>query len=49
VLVAGVPARIVRDLTSDERTALLKSAEHYVAYAATFGRPERQSEIRREA
>lgn len=49
VLVAGVPARIVRDLTADERAAIVRSAEHYVAYAATFSRPEVHPELRREA
>ncbi len=36
VLVAGVPARIARDLTPEERLALLRSAEHYVAYARSY-------------
>ena len=49
VLVAGVPARIVRELTVDERTALVRSAEHYVEYAATFARPAHRPEIQREA
>lgn len=39
VLVAGVPARIVRDLTGEERAALVRSAEHYVAYAGSFLTP----------
>ncbi len=36
VLVAGVPARIVRELTDEERSALVRSADHYVAYAGSF-------------
>ncbi|MGA9118886.1 MAG: gamma carbonic anhydrase family protein [Bacteroidota bacterium] len=36
VLVAGVPARVVRELTEGERLALRESAEHYVAYARTY-------------
>ncbi len=36
VLVAGVPARIVRDLTDEERQALLRSADHYVGYARSY-------------
>jgi carbonic anhydrase/acetyltransferase-like protein (isoleucine patch superfamily) len=33
VLVAGVPARIVRDLTEDERAQIKDSALRYVRYA----------------
>ncbi|HEX9005883.1 MAG TPA: gamma carbonic anhydrase family protein [Bacteroidota bacterium] len=36
VLVAGVPARIVRDLTPQERAGLRQSAENYVAYARSY-------------
>lgn len=49
VLVAGVPARIVRELTADERASLVRSAEHYGEYAATFARPSHRPEIQREA
>ncbi len=35
-LVAGVPARIVRDLTDVERAQLLQSAKNYVGYALSF-------------
>ncbi len=49
VLVAGVPARSVRDLTADERAALVRSAEHYVEYAASFARPAHRPDIPREA
>ena len=36
VLVAGVPARIVRDLTPDERSFLRTSADNYVGYASSY-------------
>ncbi len=36
VLVAGVPAKIVRDLTPEERTMIEESARSYVAYARTY-------------
>ena len=36
VLVAGVPARIVRELTDEERSALVRSADHYVEYARSY-------------
>ncbi len=36
VLVAGVPARIVRELTAEERRQLEESARHYVEYAARY-------------
>jgi len=35
-LVAGVPARVVRDLTDEERSSLLRSALNYVGYARSF-------------
>ena len=35
-LVAGVPARVVRDLTEEERDGIVRSAAHYVAYAASY-------------
>jgi carbonic anhydrase/acetyltransferase-like protein (isoleucine patch superfamily) len=35
-LAAGVPARIVRELTGEERRAIVQSAAHYVAYAASY-------------
>ena len=35
-LAAGVPARIIRELTPAERSALMASAEHYVGYAAAY-------------
>jgi carbonic anhydrase/acetyltransferase-like protein (isoleucine patch superfamily) len=35
-LVAGVPARIIRPLTIDERNAIRDSARHYVEYARSF-------------
>jgi carbonic anhydrase/acetyltransferase-like protein (isoleucine patch superfamily) len=38
VLVAGVPARIVRALTGEERDSLLESARHYVEYARSYRR-----------
>lgn len=36
VLVAGVPARVVRALTDDERRAIAESALHYVEYAKGY-------------
>ncbi len=33
-LAAGVPARVLRDLTGEERGAIAQSAANYVAYAA---------------
>jgi carbonic anhydrase/acetyltransferase-like protein (isoleucine patch superfamily) len=44
VLVAGVPARVVRPLTEAERAFLLQSAQNYIDYARSFqpaggGRP----------
>jgi gamma-carbonic anhydrase len=41
-LVAGVPARVVRDLTDEERAFLFQSALNYVGYARSF-MPERES------
>jgi carbonic anhydrase/acetyltransferase-like protein (isoleucine patch superfamily) len=35
-LVAGVPARVVRELTEEERRFLLQSARNYVGYARSF-------------
>ena len=35
-LVAGVPARVVRELTEEERSLILQSAEHYIEYARSF-------------
>ncbi|MCC6395951.1 MAG: gamma carbonic anhydrase family protein [Bacteroidetes bacterium] len=37
MLVAGVPARVVRPLTPEERKGLEESAEHYVQYARSYG------------
>ncbi len=36
-LAAGVPARIVRDLTEEERKHLVQSARNYVEYARSYG------------
>lgn len=36
VLVAGVPAKIIRDLTAAERASIEESAKHYVQYAQSF-------------
>ncbi len=38
MLVAGVPARLVRPLTGEERASLLESARHYVDYARSYHR-----------
>jgi carbonic anhydrase/acetyltransferase-like protein (isoleucine patch superfamily) len=35
-LVAGVPAKVVRELTEEERRAIVESAAHYVAYASSY-------------
>jgi carbonic anhydrase/acetyltransferase-like protein (isoleucine patch superfamily) len=35
-LVAGVPARVVRQVTEDERAFLLQSAANYVGYARSY-------------
>ncbi|HEY9166828.1 MAG TPA: gamma carbonic anhydrase family protein [Candidatus Kryptonia bacterium] len=39
-LVAGVPARVVRELTSDEYDRLARSAQHYVDYVANYRKQE---------
>ncbi|HTR81871.1 MAG TPA: gamma carbonic anhydrase family protein [Bacteroidota bacterium] len=36
VLAAGVPAKVVRQLTMEERQSLVESAQHYVEYAAAY-------------
>ena len=36
VLAAGVPARVVRPLTDEEKQSLLQSALHYVEYARSY-------------
>ncbi len=36
VMAAGVPARVVRDLSPGERTMLEESAQHYVDYAKAY-------------
>jgi carbonic anhydrase/acetyltransferase-like protein (isoleucine patch superfamily) len=36
MLAAGVPARIVRELTDRERHAIEQSAAHYVTYASSY-------------
>ncbi|MDP1677862.1 MAG: gamma carbonic anhydrase family protein [Bacteroidota bacterium] len=36
MLAAGVPAKIVRTLTDDERKFLIKSAQNYIDYVATY-------------
>lgn len=36
MLVAGVPAKVLRPLTDEEKHGLLESAEHYVSYARTL-------------
>jgi carbonic anhydrase/acetyltransferase-like protein (isoleucine patch superfamily) len=35
-LVAGIPARVIRNVTEEERQRLLESALNYVAYAQSF-------------
>ena len=35
-LAAGVPAKIIRTLTDDEREFLIKSAQNYIDYVATY-------------
>lgn len=35
-LAAGVPAKVVRSLTPEERQSLVQSAQNYVAYVATY-------------
>ena len=41
-LVAGVPARIVKQLNDDEMTRLRDSAQHYVDYVANYRRQGQQ-------
>ncbi|HAP34965.1 MAG TPA: gamma carbonic anhydrase family protein [Bacteroidetes bacterium] len=36
MLAAGVPAKIIRTLTDDERKFLIKSAQNYIDYVATY-------------
>lgn len=36
MLAAGVPARLIRPLTGEERASLLESARHYVEYARSY-------------
>jgi carbonic anhydrase/acetyltransferase-like protein (isoleucine patch superfamily) len=36
VLVAGVPAKIIRPITDDERMMLRQSADNYVHYARSY-------------
>lgn len=36
VLVAGVPAKVVRDLSPEERFAIEESAQQYIDYAKTY-------------
>jgi carbonic anhydrase/acetyltransferase-like protein (isoleucine patch superfamily) len=36
VLAAGVPGKVIRQLTLEERTQLIESAKNYVAYAKSF-------------
>jgi carbonic anhydrase/acetyltransferase-like protein (isoleucine patch superfamily) len=36
MLVAGVPARVVRPLSAEEKQHLLQSAKNYIEYARTF-------------
>ena len=36
VLVAGVPGKIIRDLTPDERTMIEESAQNYVGYVQNY-------------
>jgi carbonic anhydrase/acetyltransferase-like protein (isoleucine patch superfamily) len=35
-LVAGVPARVVREITEEEKALILQSAQHYIEYARSF-------------
>lgn len=39
MLVAGVPAKIIRPLSEDEKRALQDSADRYVQYARSYDRP----------
>jgi gamma-carbonic anhydrase len=36
VMAAGIPAKVVRTLSGEERNFLVKSAQNYVGYAATY-------------
>jgi len=36
VLLAGVPAKVVRTLTNDEKSSIEQSAKHYVEYVQTY-------------
>lgn len=36
MLVGGVPARVLRPLTPDERRSIRESAEHYMAYVSVY-------------
>lgn len=36
MLVAGVPAKVIRPLTDDEKTFLAQSAQNYIDYVATY-------------
>jgi carbonic anhydrase/acetyltransferase-like protein (isoleucine patch superfamily) len=36
MLVAGVPAKLIRELSAGEREEILRSAAHYVEYARSF-------------
>ncbi|MBI1804454.1 MAG: gamma carbonic anhydrase family protein [Ignavibacteriae bacterium] len=36
VLVAGVPARVIRELAPSERAMIEESAQHYIEYAKTY-------------
>jgi carbonic anhydrase/acetyltransferase-like protein (isoleucine patch superfamily) len=38
-LAAGVPARVVRELTDEERQLILQSAHNYIDYARSFTSP----------
>ncbi len=38
VLCAGVPAKVIRPLTEEERKSLLESAKNYVEYVSTYRR-----------
>jgi carbonic anhydrase/acetyltransferase-like protein (isoleucine patch superfamily) len=42
MLVGGVPARVLRPLSEEEKSALLESADHYVKYAESYRSPTRQ-------
>lgn len=39
MLAAGVPARVIRALSEEERRQLEESAQHYVEYARSYTRP----------